>query len=382
MPSQPSVAADASATPRAAARPATAPITVRALWPDLARGATVLLVVAMHLMYLQLVPLLQGTAATVWHKPIVDWTTPLRMPLFFVVSGYLSARMLERSWRAGISGRIAPRAYLYVVWLAITALALLGFASWDGEEYDAWGYFVSELWQPTGVLWYIWALAAFFLVAKATARLPDWLVVGAAALAAISVELVDVGSWKSIIAGFLPFVVGVRAPQAIRALTERSDWRHGLAVLTVAVGMVALRRELPLPAISHLVMSAVCVAAVLMLLPRIAHWSMLRPIRRVGRNTLVIFALHPLLIITANRFLRDTPDVLETIAANPWLAFLLPIVELLLVVVISIGLERVLRRIGLRHVFEMPRFRTQRRRVRGRLAARQSERTNSSSISS
>lgn len=377
MPSQPSLAVGASATHRA-----TAPIAARALWPDLARGATVLLVVAMHLMYLQLVPLLHGTAATVWHKPIVDWTTPLRMPLFFVVSGYLSARMLQRSWRAGISGRIAPRAYLYVVWLAITAATLWGFAAWDGEDYDAWGYFVSELWQPTGVLWYIWALAAFFLVAKATQRLPDWLVVGAAALAAISVELVDVGSWKSIVAGFLPFVVGVRAPQAIRALTERTDWRHGLALLALAVALVAIRRELPLPAISHLVMSAVCVAAVLMLLPRIAHWRALRPIRRVGRNTLVIFALHPLLIIAANRFLRDTPHVLETIAASPWLAFLLPIVELLLIVVLSIGLERALRRIGLRHVFEMPRFRSQRRRVRDRLAGRQSERTNASSISS
>ena len=377
MPSQPSVATGASATHRV-----TAPIAVRALWPDVARGATVLLVVAMHLMYLQLVPLLQGTPATTWHKPIVDWTTPLRMPLFFVVSGYLSARMLQRSWRAGISGRVAPRAYLYVVWLAITALTLLGFASWDGEGYDAWGYFVSELWQPTGVLWYIWALAAFFLVAKATQRLPDWFVVAAAALAAIGVELVDVGSWKSIVAGFLPFVVGARAPQAIRALTERSDWRHGLAVLALAVGMVALRRELPLPAISQLVMSAVCVAAVLMLLPRIAHWRVLRPIRHVGRNTLVIFALHPLLIIAANRFLRETPEALHAIAATPWLAFLLPIVELLLVVVISLGLERALRRIGLRHVFEMPRFRAQRRRLRGRLEARQSERTNSSSISS
>lgn len=360
-------------------------------WPDLARGVTVLLVVAMHLMYLHLVPHLWGTAATSLHQRPIDWTTPLRMPLFFVISGYLSARMLTRSWRSGFSGRIAPRMYLYVVWLAITTIALWGLREWSAG-WDPLGYFLPELLYPSGVLWYLWALPAYFAVARATRALPVWLVIALAAAASIGVEiagdtaflleLVDFAGWVSIVSGFLPFVVGARAPEAIRALARPGRAWPTVAVGALAIAAVAVRRESPVPIVTELLVSAVCVCAALLLMRHVAHWRIWRPIRYIGRNTLTIFALHPLLIIALNKLFSEHPEIPATIRDQHALAVLLPTAELLLIVGFSLLFERLLRRIGLRHLFEMPRFRALRRRVRGRLAERQSERTNSSSISS
>ncbi|WP_425843404.1 acyltransferase family protein [Agrococcus sp. TSP3-2-1] len=360
-------------------------------WPDLARGVTVLLVVAMHLMYLHLVPHLWGTAATSLHQRAIDWTTPLRMPLFFVISGYLSARMLTRSWRSGFSGRIAPRVYLYVVWLAVTTISLWGLRGWSAD-WDPLGYFLPELLYPSGVLWYLWALPVYFAVARATRALPVWLVIALAAAASIGVEiagdtaflleLVDFAGWVSIVSGFLPFVVGARLPDAIRALARSGRAWQTARVVALAIAAVAVRRESPVPIVTELLVSAVCVGAALMVMSHVAHWRMWRPIRYIGRNTLTIFALHPLLIIALNKLFSDHPAIPAAIRDQHALAVLLPTAELLLIVGFSLLFERLLRRVGLRHLFEMPRFRAQRRRVRGRLEARQSERTNSSSISS
>lgn len=329
-----------------------------------------LLVVAMHILYLHSVPLLPGTPAVTAHQPLISATTHLRMPLFFLVSGYLSANMLQRSWRSGFSGRIAPRYYLYVVWLTITALVLRTFAVADGIPFDASDYVLSQLLEPRGILWYIWALALFFLVARATRAIPVWMLALAAAILFVVGQISFDQPWRDVSAGFLPFLLGARLPNEIRALTNRVPLRIGLPVLGagIALGITDSALRWPLPV--GLLVAVVFVPGVLMVLPHIAQWRILRPIRHVGRNTLTIFAMHPLFIVLANRIAREWPELIEVIGAHRVLALLWPLVLLVLIVLVSLGLQRLLRAIGLRHLFEMPRWRALRRAARLRRASR------------
>lgn len=337
----------------------------RLAWPDVARGLTVLMVVAMHIMYLQIAPMMWSSLGRQVHQPIIDATTVVRMPLFFVISGFLSASALRRSWRSGFSGRIAPRYYLYVVWLAITTLVVWAVAASADRELDPWGYFLPQLWMPGGILWYIWALAVYFAVARATRAVPAWLLLALAAAASITSDLVDVGPWGGVISGFLPFAAGIRLAPQVRSLTERVSPWWGALLAGVAVVLVVLEPVLPFPPAAALLTSGICVAAVLILLPRTAGWAGWRPVRHVGRHTLAIFAMHPLFIIVFNHLLRQSPELRAAIAASPW-SVLLPIVELAAIVLLALGLERLLRALGLRHLFEMPRW----RRLRGRRTSR------------
>lgn len=352
MPASPSGATDARSRRAAADRLA---------WPDVARGLTVLMVVAMHIMYLQIAPMMWSSVGRQVHQPIIDVSTVVRMPLFFVISGFLSAAALRRPWRSGFSGRIAPRYYLYVVWLAITTLVVWWSAVSRGAAFDAWDYFGPQLWMPGGILWYIWALAVYFTVARATRAVPAWLVLLLAAAGSVTSELVDVGAWGGIISGFLPFAAGIRLAPQVRALTERVSPWWGALLAAVTAALVVLQPVLPFPPLAEIITSGLSVAAVLILLPRTAGWAGWRPVRHVGRHTLAIFAMHPLFIILGNHVLVEWPELTERIASS-WWSLVLPVAELAAIVLAALGLERLLRAIGLRHLFEMPRWRKRRAR--------------------
>ena len=139
------------------------------------------------------------------------------------------------------------------------------------------------------------------------------------------------------------------------------------APATAAVALVAPGTMIDHPALA-LVTSAACVAASLMLLERVADARVLEPIRHIGRNTLAIFAMHPLLILAAGKLLRAWDAGRHLIATDWWWSTLAPVVGVALIAVVALGLQAALERIGLHHLFEMPRFRRLRRRYRLRHA--------------
>src|SRR5689334_13965588 len=150
------------------------PATQRERWADTAKGACILLVVLWHVImkhYLQI-----G-----WHLPVPipgawgalgDQLLPLRMPLFFTISGMFAAGAVLRPWRVVARTRVAKFLYLYVLWLAVhtTVLALVpGFET--ARAHNALE-FVEQLTITPSNLWYLFALALYFVVAKLTRGVP------------------------------------------------------------------------------------------------------------------------------------------------------------------------------------------------------------------
>ena len=110
--------------------PTDAAAPTRLGWADIAKGASIVLVVLHHATTKQ-----YDLSVPAHLAPIADvWTTlthalkPVRMPLFFLVSGFFAAKAVHRPWPS-VTRRISTSAYLYVVWL----LLLAAFTLWERE---------------------------------------------------------------------------------------------------------------------------------------------------------------------------------------------------------------------------------------------------------
>ncbi len=81
---------------------------------DAAKGVCIVLVVLHHLVtkHLELVLPGDGPAVVAWGA-VTAGLRPLRMPLFFVISGMFAASAVRRSWGASLRRRVATPYYLY-----------------------------------------------------------------------------------------------------------------------------------------------------------------------------------------------------------------------------------------------------------------------------
>jgi uncharacterized membrane protein YcfT len=162
----------------------------RVEWIDAARGLSIVLVVTMHSTAISADILgvrFPEPSAISW---LNDVAAPMRMPLLFLVAGLLAPRWTNRSWPELLSGRVAPLFWVYLVWQVLGAalsllreryLGILGL----GRALDLVGITLSSPMRPQGVLWFLWVLCIFFVLARATRSWPGWLRIGLPLLAGL-----------------------------------------------------------------------------------------------------------------------------------------------------------------------------------------------------
>jgi uncharacterized membrane protein YcfT len=134
----------------------------RIAWADLARALAVVLVVLYH-------------AGGAWIHTVVEdvgefgrlvgvmnsMLLTVRMPLFFLVSGLLAARALDRPWSQVYRGRVLDLIWPFAIWTAAFA-PFWAFAHGRGwaDVPTALGWIV----ELSGAYWYLSALVVFFVV--------------------------------------------------------------------------------------------------------------------------------------------------------------------------------------------------------------------------
>lgn len=200
-------------------------------WIDYARGFSIILVVMMHSTL--------GVEASLgregWMHEFVAFAKPFRIPAFFLVSGLLVSRVIDRDWRSYFDGRVLHFVYFYVLWLTIQFLFKFpGFA----QEFGAWGaarLYLEGFVQPFGTLWFIYLLPVFFIVVKVLRRTPPVIVWVAAAL--LEISHLNTGSVliDEFASRFVYFYSGYVLARYAVDLASRSE-RHGI----VAVGAIFL----------------------------------------------------------------------------------------------------------------------------------------------
>ncbi|GIH99660.1 acyltransferase family protein [Planobispora takensis] len=355
-------------SPPAGGTPPAAPGPRRIGWADTAKGVCILLVVLWHVVakqYLRLDWRLGLPIPGAWGA-LGELLLPLRMPLFFAVSGMFALGAVNRPWRVVARSRVARFLYLYVLWLlAHTALlnTTPGFPT--DRAADALGLLEQLTITPSN-LWYLYALALYFVIAKLTRRFPRILVLGLALALSVlaSADLLAApGNRAGLYQNLVFFLGGLYFRPAVERLAAAADWR--LLVLTggvygSALLAMTLTRSQDVPGVWPLVSAAATVfgvtaAAVL------SRWSApARLLRSIGRQTLPIYVMHMPILALLGLALAGPLSGL----AGPWravAALVQPLVLTAAVAGICLLLHRGLHAAGAgRILFDLPGRRTER----------------------
>lgn len=327
-------------------------------WADIAKGASIVLVVLHHTttkQYDLLVPDHLSPIADGW-TAVTRALKPVRMPLFFLVSGFFAARSIHRPWPM-VARRIATSAYLYVVWLLLTA----AFTMWERElpmnrvqNLDELG--MDLVFASTG-LWFLYALVVYFLLAKATAALPAAVVLSGATVVAFAGALspIEEVNRVSVLLHLVFFVLGARLPDVVGAA---ASWSRPCALPVLALGFVgatALLATFGLPSgIKVLVLSMLGLPAGVLLSVRAARTARIASaLSWVGRRTLPVYVLH-MPLLGALHHLGLSPAMGPDALALP-LAVLYPVLVAVMVTAGSLLAHAALVEAGLGVLFRLPR---------------------------
>ena len=335
-------------------------LPARLRWADVAKGACILLVVLHHVVtkhVVQVVPPSFELVGAGW-SGLSHALKPLRMPLFFVISGVFASAAVSRPWSAQVRRRLLSPAYLYVVWLLLLAAVFAVEQDLPMNRTQDLGELALDLVFASTGLWFLYALAVYFLLARLTVRVPTAWLLGAAAAVAASASLLPIAEANrvSVLVHFVHFAVGVRCPEVLRRLAEDRRPLTGPLVVAFVGGAVLLAWAGAPLSLEITLLSLVAVPAGIRLaaatrrVPPVADG-----LAWVGRRTLPIYVLHVPLLAVVHHLAPDT------LPAGGTPAFLVaatyPLLVTALVVGACLAVRSVAVQVGLRALFELPRRR-------------------------
>jgi uncharacterized membrane protein YcfT len=258
-------------------------------WVDYAKGICIVMVVMMH----SVLGVELAAGQTGFMHVLVAFAKPFRMPDFFLISGLFLGLVIGRDWRIYLDRKVVHFAYFYVLWVTIQfgfkAPAFAAESRWTHAGY----LYLESFIEPFGTLWFIYLLPIFFVVTKATRKMPPLLIWGVLAL----LESAHVATGWTVIdefcGRFVYFYSGYLFAGHVFALSDRARARPGLALAGLALwalvngGLVWFGfSEWPLISLTLGLAGACAIVTIGTLLAR-AHWFDF--LRFCGEHSIVIY---------------------------------------------------------------------------------------------
>jgi uncharacterized membrane protein YcfT len=325
--------------------------TARVAWIDVARGAAILFVALYHSIVLLTG---EGYSVSVWAQ-INGVLSSVRMPLFFLVSGYLAAGAMSRSWPQLWTKRIAVLVWTLAIWATIR-FVYFTFLPLESRHFEAE---VSSLLltfiNPGTGLWFLQALAIFLLLARFAARLPRApVLIGALILSALFTSILSVDSlaYDSMASYFAFFFFGSRWRDDIGRVATHGTWTRAIPLTAGFLVLSVVVRSLGLTAIPglQLLLSVAGVTAALWLSYLIQGSRVGDALAFFGQRTIYIYVAHVLVIAACISVLNLLPSL-----PGPF-TLVLPVAICAIAVTVSLLLKAGLFRIGARFLYEPPRW--------------------------
>ncbi|MHA2789377.1 acyltransferase family protein [Corynebacterium sp. S7] len=314
----------------------------RLIWPDVAKGLSIMGVVVLHVSLL--IPGARDTLLSQTNA-LLD---PLRMPLFFLVSGLFSTKVFNFSFGELFRRRLWFFIVPYLVWVPVE----IGLYNWTaqivgravpltGEDY------FTQIITGRNMAWFLYALVLFNIVLWATKKLPWWATVLVSLSPILAMPLNHEIPIVAKAIMYMPiFIAGAYLRRYILEFAERGlspvNLLIALATFLTAVALIVswnnfVASEAPLeipviyfPPFGHAeVQLVVNLVQYFLMLPfgvlLAVALSYVRfiavPLQKLGQNTLPIYLGHPIgmtLLISLPRVYFDLPiGVDET---NPWMS--------------------------------------------------------------
>ena len=322
------------------------PAPVRIDWVDYAKGICIVMVVMMH----SVLGVELAAGQTGFMHLLVAFAKPFRMPDFFLISGLFLSVVIDRDLRTYLDRKVVHFAYFYVLWVTIQ----FGFKAPAFAAETSWAHagfmYLESFIEPFGTLWFIYLLPVFFVVAKATRKMPPLAIWGVAAL----LETAHIATgWTAIDefgARFVYFYSGYLFANYVFALSDRARARPGLALAALAAWALINGSlvefglsEWPLISIMLGLAGACAIVTSGTLLAR-AHW--LNFLRYCGEHSIVIY-LAFFLPMAATRTLLLRAGLIHDIGA-------ISLVVTIAGIVGALALWRMALKVGANFLFERP----------------------------
>lgn len=138
-------------------------------WPDIAKGLSILGVVLLHVT--MAIPEAENTFVAQLNL-LLD---PLRMPLFFLVSGFFAVKVLNQSFSQLFRGRLWFYAVPYLCWVPVNLYAFNLEANLAvGRPFSEIDWYLESILSGENMYWFLFMLVLFNIALWATKKLPAW----------------------------------------------------------------------------------------------------------------------------------------------------------------------------------------------------------------
>ena len=326
-------------------------------WVDAGRGLAIALVVFFHTaQWLREA----GLEVTGWVL-VNDTIATLRLPVFFVLAGLFAQKWMTAPWRNLWGVKLSLFVWVYCLWSVIATFTFMLGLNLQGAR----GNYLAQLTNipllpvaPRFELWFIWALAFFFVAARLLYRVPVAVQLTAAgalsfvALSWFAQWFPDANTgWTGMAKYFFFFLVGLH----LRALILRAADNVGPAVLTVgfvawlamAVTGTATGWAKSMPGY-YFATCLVGLVAGLGVAKVLARWAALRSL---GSQTLPVYVTHTSVILVLAWLLSQAAALLATVW---WGWILVPTVAVTAIAVSLVLAHAAERRAPARYLYTAP----------------------------
>ncbi|MBT2568965.1 acyltransferase [Arthrobacter sp. ISL-85] len=215
-------------------------------WINTARGLAIFLVVLHHSVQWAESA---GYGSGAWLH--LTWSlATMRLPLFYAISGLLAVKWIHRPMREVLTLKVATLIWLYLLWQLLTVLSYLVVPNVStpgkGDLRELLTALATPL-LPQNSLWFIWALAVFFVLCKLLyGRVTPWAVLApAAAVSSFSMAgMIHTGNlgWDGLLTNFVFFSAGVYGAALIKGFAE---WLNPWTAAVILAGWVLCLVLLP-----------------------------------------------------------------------------------------------------------------------------------------
>lgn len=331
----------------------------RLAWADTAKALSVVLVVLHHTIGKHLGFVFPDGLSSV-EEAWVDATyalKPVRMPLFFVVSGLFAGAAVTRPWREVARKRVGNVYYVYALWLVIHMVVFLVLEALPMNRTRNATELAQDLIYASTGLWYLYALVVYFLLSRLIRGVDPRLIVFLAALVALLAPSlpIDEVNRVSLLQHFVYFAFGMHFPTVVTGMA-RLPRRFVLALVLATIGVVA-----GLSAIDaglHTTRFVVSLLAVPLALRSAAALVRWRPVAAagtfIGARTLAIYVLHMPVLASLHLLLADTVRFGPLGDLSVAASVLYPLVVTGAIVAVCLLVHRMLTLAGLPWLFAWP----------------------------